>query len=165
MGGKNVIKMTLLKEVFERCKYKNVLTYIQSGNVIFEAEENDVRKITDKLESMLSKTFVYNAKLVVLSEEQLKKVVSNAPKDWKTNNNLRCYVAFTKAPTTPGELLKEVKLKEGVDSVKLGENLIYMTTLLSGISKSGFTKLVGTPVYQNITIRNFKTIVKILSLI
>ncbi len=37
----------------------------------------------------------------------------------------------------------EIKLKEGIDSAKAGVGVVYMTTLLSGLSKSGFTRLVG----------------------
>ncbi|MCX6732130.1 MAG: DUF1697 domain-containing protein [Candidatus Roizmanbacteria bacterium] len=164
VGGNNIIKMTLLKETFERCGYKNVSTYIQSGNVIFESEEKNTQKITNDLENELSKTFAYKAKLVILSHGELMSVLTNTPKEWKTSKDFRCYVAFTKEPVTPDEVIKEVKLKEGIDFIKSGTNVVYMSTLLSGLTKSGFTRLIGTKVYQYITIRNYNTIQKILSL-
>lgn len=39
VGGKNIIKMTDLKKMFEAMCLQNVQTYIQSGNVLFAAHE------------------------------------------------------------------------------------------------------------------------------
>jgi len=43
VGGKNLIKMEDLKKIFESLGFKNVRTYIQSGNVIFESSEKKQR--------------------------------------------------------------------------------------------------------------------------
>jgi uncharacterized protein (DUF1697 family) len=85
-----------------------------------------------------------------------------APKEWKSGTQIRRYMAFVKEPATSKELLDEVILKEGVDDAKVGDGVLYMSTLLSGITKSGFNKLIGTKIYKNITIRNYTTVQKIL---
>jgi uncharacterized protein (DUF1697 family) len=41
VGGNNLIRMVALKASFERAGFRNVATYIQSGNVVFESEDND----------------------------------------------------------------------------------------------------------------------------
>ena len=50
VGGKNIIKMEQLKQVFVNMGFSDVKTYIQSGNVIFRTSENDKLKITDNIE-------------------------------------------------------------------------------------------------------------------
>lgn len=48
VSGKNIIKMEDLREIFDSLGFKNTTTYIQSGNVLFEADENNVRASIEK---------------------------------------------------------------------------------------------------------------------
>lgn len=163
VGGNNIIKMLTLKEAFEERGFKNVLTYINSGNVIFESDEEDGEKLTSKIETMLSITFHYKARVIVKSHEQIKHIVANVPKEWKTSIDIRCYVGFL-ADSVTEEAIKEVRIKEGVDSLKVEQGVLYMTTVLSALTKSEFNKLTGKKIYQDMTIRNYNTTQKILAL-
>jgi len=164
VGGNRIIKMTALKEAVEKCGFTNVSTYIQSGNVIFDSDENKTAAIAAKLEDSLFNNFKYDSSIMVRTHQQFKKVIFEIPIEWKTRNDLRCYLAFIKEPVTAQNVIREIKLKEGIDSVKAGVGVVYMSTLLSGLTKSGFTKLIGTKVYQDITIRNYNTAQKLLAL-
>ncbi len=164
VGGNRIIKMTALKEAVEKCGFTNVSTYIQSGNVIFESDDKSVDTIAAKLEDSLFKHFKYDSSIIVRTHQQFKKVVSEIPIEWKTRNDLRCYLAFIKEPVTAQDVIREIKLKDGIDFVKTGPGVVYLSTLLSGLTKSGFTKLVGKKVYKDITIRNYNTAQKLLAL-
>jgi uncharacterized protein (DUF1697 family) len=164
VGGKNIIKMEKLKSIFMENGYTSVTTFIQSGNVIFETKETNKEKVTKHIENLLSKTVQYKSRVALLSYSELKKVVSDAPREWQTSTDIRCYVAFVIQPVTANDVAKGIKLKDNVDFLKIGSGVVYMTTLLSGITKSGFSKLIGTKVYQYLTIRNFNTTKKLLAL-
>jgi uncharacterized protein (DUF1697 family) len=164
VGGNSLVKMADLKVIFEECGLENVSTYINSGNVIFETEEKDLGKLTKKLEETISKTFGVNGRIVLVSLDQLKKVLQNVPAEWKTQNNLRCYLSFMIPPKRPADLVKEIKLKQDIDFVKEGPGVLYMSTLLSGITKSSFSNLAGKEIYKYITIRNYTTTQKLLKL-
>jgi uncharacterized protein (DUF1697 family) len=161
VGGKNTVKMSDLKKTFEKSGFTNVSTYINSGNVMFESEIEDVKKLTRKIDLLLQKKFAV-IKTVVLSDKQLKDVIGSVPKTWKTGE-LRKYIAFVKSPSEPEDIIKEAQLKEGVDSIDKGPGVVYMSTKLAGITKSGFPKLIAKQVYKNITLRNFSTAQKLLS--
>lgn len=163
VGGNAIIKMADLKAAFEKGGYKNVITYIQSGNVIFESEK-DSKKISKDLEEMLTRTFGYSAKVVVVSHDQINKVLENVPDEWKKEQDLRCYIAFAREPVTSNDVLKEIKLTEGVDFVKIEKGVLYMSTVMSGLTKSGFARLIGKKIYKEITMRNYNTSQKILKL-
>ena len=45
VGGKNIIPMAALAQTFERMKFSSVKTFIASGNVIFAAPKQDLRKL------------------------------------------------------------------------------------------------------------------------
>jgi uncharacterized protein (DUF1697 family) len=164
VGGNAVIKMADLKKAVEQCGFTNVRTYIQSGNIIFESDENNLENITAKLEESLLKNFSLSSGMVVKTCEQLNKLISEIPASWRKNNNLHCYIAFIRKPVTAREVLSEIELKEGVDFVEAGDGVLYLSTLLSGITRSGFSKLMARKISKDITIRNFTTVQKLLAL-
>ncbi|MFA6005707.1 MAG: DUF1697 domain-containing protein [Patescibacteria group bacterium] len=164
VGGNNLIKMADLKAVFEDGGFQNVSTYIQSGNVLFESDDDNSTSVSKKLEKLLSETFVMSLRVMVRSYDELRTVLTDVPHEWKTRDDIRCYVAFVREPVTEEDVVKEIKLKDGVDFVKTGPGVVYMTTLTSGLTKSGFTKLVGKKIYQDLTMRNYNTTRKIFEL-
>lgn len=164
VGGNSIIKMTLLKNAFQKLGMKNVTTYIQSGNVIFESDESNIVKLTEKIENNLSKTFSYHGRTVLRSFPQMQKVLKEVPTDWKKRKDIRCYIAFVREPVSVTEIAKEIKLKEGIDFIKVGDGVFYMTTLLEGLTKSSFSKIAGNSFYKDITIRNYNTSQKILAI-
>lgn len=166
VGGKNIIKMTDLKACFENMGFSDVVTYIQSGNVLFQSDEKDKNKLTDKIEKGLSKTFKYKSRLVVIPYKELKDIVQAAPRGFgKDAETYRYDVIFLKEPLTPKEAMKSVSVKEGVDTAYAGKHALYFSRLISKASSSHLTKIVGLPVYQNMTIRNWNTTTKLLALI
>lgn len=165
VGGNNIIKMADLKACFESLGMTDVATYIQSGNVIFKSAEKDKAKLTSKIEAGLSKRFNYEARLVVIAHKQLKQTVEDAPRGFgKDLEKFRCDVIFLKEPLTPKEAMKSVSVKEGVDNAYVGKDVLYFSRLTARASSSHLTRIIGLPVYQNMTIRNWNTATKLLAL-
>lgn len=162
VGGNCIIKMTDLKTTFESLGYEAVTTLIQSGNVIFTSN-NTSERITEELEARLSKKFGYGSKVVVLTESEFRNILKNVPDEWKNKNDIRCYIAFLKYPLKSSEVTKEIVLTKNVDFLKEGEKAVYMTTVMSGLMKSGFKKLIGKAAYKNMTMRNYNTAQRLLT--
>lgn len=78
VGGKNIIKMAELKKMFEAMGFQNVQTYIQSGNVLFAAHE-DEKTLTRSIEHQIEKVFGFNAKVVLRTAEELERIIENSP--------------------------------------------------------------------------------------
>lgn len=165
VGGNNIIKMADLKSTFEQMGFDEVKTYIQSGNVIFNSDEIDLIKLEKKIEEILSEKFNYKSKVVIISHEQLERIVENAPKDFGVYaQDYRYDVLFLKSPLTPNEALEKIILREGVDNVNGGEGILYFSRLISKAGQSYLNKIVGTPIYKEMTIRNWNTTTKLLEL-
>ena len=166
VGGKNIIKMEQLKQVFVNMGFSDVKTYIQSGNVIFRTSENDKLKITDRIENQLQKNFSAEIKTLLLTADDLTETVENAPENFGAEpEKFRYDVWFLLPPTMVNELVSNLRLREGVDFLQTGKNVIYTSRLTSQMGKSYFSKIVQTPVYQHLTIRNWNTATKLLELI
>jgi uncharacterized protein (DUF1697 family) len=165
VGGNNLIRMPALKACFEAQGFCDVSTYIQSGNVLFTAGRSDHHALTSKIEAALSKTFAYQSRVVVRSFEQMKAIVQGAPAGFGTRPAAYRYdVIFLKHPLTAEEALKSVTVKPGVDRVFAGDGVLYFSRLISKATQSRLGRVVGTPAYQNMTIRNWNTTARLLEL-
>lgn len=163
VGGNNKIKMADLKAAVEKAGYTNVVTLIQSGNVIFDSSIKDQEKIAKQLEQVILKTFKVTSRVVIRSLSQMKKVLAEVPKSW-ARSDIRKYVAFIKEPVTAVAVAHGIPAREGVDILDVGDGVLYMATEMSGLTRSAYNKIVGTKIYQDMTLRNFNTTQKILAI-
>jgi uncharacterized protein (DUF1697 family) len=162
VGGKSLIKMAEIKEAFQKAGFTNVTTYINSGNILFESEITDIEHLENTIEALFEKNF-FSITTIVLSVTDIRDVLSQVPKNWQ-HDDARRYIAFLKNPTKPEEVINQAQLKEGIDSIAKGPRVVYMTTLMSGLTKSGFPRLAGKPIYKRTTIRNYTTVQKFFQL-
>src|SRR5215470_12172982 len=78
VGGHNKIKMAELKRLFEELGYGQVETYIQSGNVLFTAEDAE-QLVRQRLEREIEATFGFPVTVVLRTGEELRRVVVACP--------------------------------------------------------------------------------------
>jgi uncharacterized protein (DUF1697 family) len=165
VGGSNLIRMPALKASFEEQGHGNVATYIQSGNVLFTSKSSNQRTLVRQIERALSDSFSYSARVVVRSHEQMKEIVAAAPRGFGTRPAVYRYdVIFLKDPLTAPQAMKSVTTRAGVDRAVAGDGVLYFSRLISRASQSHLSRIVGTPAYQNMTIRNWNTTGKLLEL-
>jgi uncharacterized protein (DUF1697 family) len=162
VGGNGIVKMDGLKTLFEGLGFTGVKTYIQSGNVLFDAEEQAQIMLGKKIEARLLREFSIETKTALLSLSELSEVVDNKPDNFGCDDeNYKYDVIFTIAPVTASGIQKELKLKEGVDAMSVGEKVVYIARLKKELTKSRFSKIARTAVYPYITIRNWNTVKKL----
>jgi uncharacterized protein (DUF1697 family) len=167
VGGKNLIKMADLKACFEANGYVDVVTYIQSGNVVFTARGTGAPELASRIERMLSETFGhYDASVVLRTKAQMRAIVDKAPTGFGTDPaGFRYDVIFLKAPLTAKVAMRSISMREGVDEVVPGSGVLYSSRLVSRLTQSRLNKIVGTPAYANMTIRNWNTTTKLTAML
>jgi uncharacterized protein (DUF1697 family) len=166
VGGNNIIKMTALKAAFEEMGVTDVVTYIQSGNVVFASKAANKPKLTKTIEDALGKTFSYSALVVVVTADELARVVSEAPPGFGTlPARYRYDVLFVKPPLMAREALASVPTKPSVDEVHAGGHALYFRRSIAKASESRLSRLVSMPLYKSLTIRNWNTTTKLLALL
>jgi uncharacterized protein (DUF1697 family) len=165
VGGRNPIRMPELVECFRDAGYREVGTYLQSGNVLFTAADK-TRKKAPKLEAdveaMLEERFGTPLLVVIRSRDQLAQTIDAAPKD-HGSPKLRSDIFFLKHPLTAEKALAEMpELREGVDSVAPGPGAIYFSRVAAKATKTRIQKFMGMPVFQQVTVRTWGTSVRLL---
>jgi uncharacterized protein (DUF1697 family) len=165
VGGKNLIKMPALKVAFEDAGFGGVSTYIQSGNVLFSSPSRSAKQLAERIEAMLAAAFDYVPTVVVRSSSQLREIVAEAPKGFGTDPaRYRYDVIFLKEPLTAAEALPQVRTNPAVDTSAAGPGVLYFSRLIAKATASRLNTIVASPIYPSVTIRNWNTTTKLLSL-
>jgi uncharacterized protein (DUF1697 family) len=165
VGGNNLIKMADLKQWFEAQGFESVATYIQSGNVLFESVDQDAARLAQRIEEGLLARFAYNARIVLRSHAQMRAAVAGAPPGFGGQPDLYRYDAlFVREPVQAADVLRHLNPREGVDTADAGPAVCYFSRLISRATQSYLSKIVGSPVYKDLTIRNWATTTKLLAL-
>jgi len=164
VGGRNIITMDRLKASFERSGFEQVATVIQSGNVVFESAVKSSRALEQTIEAALTAAFGYPSTVVVRSLPELRRTLGQAPVEWNTRTDLRCNIAFIRAPITAAQVVAAIEPRKDVDFVTRGTGAVFMATLLRDVKKSGLPKLLTTTVYRSLTVRNYNSTRRILAL-
>ena len=165
VGGGNVIRMADLRPAFEALGYRDVATYIQSGNVLFRARPTNPARMAAQIETALSAEFGYRASVVLRSRAQMRIVVERAPEGFGADALYRYDVLYLKEPLLAPEVLTSIRTRDGVDDAHAGDGVIYFSRLTRRASQSYLPRLVSMPVYQQITIRNWNTTTRLLQLL
>jgi uncharacterized protein (DUF1697 family) len=79
VGGQRLIKMPELVRIFGAAQCKNVRTYQQAGNVIFESRTVNRKNLTKKIEAALESDLGYRVPVVVRSVLELQKLIARDP--------------------------------------------------------------------------------------
>jgi uncharacterized protein (DUF1697 family) len=163
VGGKNIVRMTELREAVEAMGHAEVSTYIQSGNLLFRAPRQKRAELAERIESELSRRFGIELKVVLLTHAQLRRVVGDAPRGFGADTH-KCDVLFLRAPLTAGKAMAVVETRDGIDGAWTGPGVLYYSRLAAKASGSRLSKIVARPEYQNMTIRSWSTTTKLLAL-
>ena len=163
VGGRNKVAMTDLRAAFEEAGHAAVRTYIQSGNVLFDAPG---KMGEEEVEQVLERRFRLPLVVVLRTERQLRALVEGAPEGFgQRPDEYHSDVVFLKSPLTSRQAMGVVKLREGVDAAWPGRGVVYFARLSARRTSSRMSAIVGTPEYQSMTIRSWATTTKLLSLL
>ncbi|WP_238650888.1 DUF1697 domain-containing protein [Paenibacillus piscarius] len=165
VGGNKVIRMQELKSTLGTLPFRNVRTYIQSGNVVFESEALTGDGLAERISGKIQETFGFEVPVMIRSLKELEAVIAgnpfplSEPEDFK-----RLYVSFLAAEPA-GEALEKLRPYEnGADQVRVtGREMytLYETSISnSPLFKVPFDKLLGTA----LTVRNWNTLGKVAAL-
>ena len=165
VGGHKKIKMADLRLLFEEMGYKDVMTYIQSGNVVFKSEVKDHRKHQNQISEAIKNHYGFEVPILVKTRTEIKKVLDNNPyndpEDLASNK-----IYFF--------LLQEIPKKEVIETTStiIFENEKFIITpecvfirydLGAGKAKCGIN-FFESKLKVATTSRNYRTMTKLLEL-
>jgi uncharacterized protein (DUF1697 family) len=160
VGGNNKVDMKQLKTTFELLGFANVVTYINSGNIVFEDLSKEQSVIVSEIEKAIKQDFQLEIKVLLRNSENIETICSELPATWLKNEMMRTDVLFLWEKFDRPEVIELLQINP-VDNVKYLPGAILWNVEGKNYSKSGMIKLMGTELYKNITIRNVNTVRKL----
>ena len=79
VGGHNKIKMEALRALYESLKLRDAQTYVQSGNVIFRSDEQDIARLTKRIEEGIEGKFGFRPDVILRTAAEMRDVVERNP--------------------------------------------------------------------------------------
>ena len=158
--------MAELRACFKGLGFTHVSTYSNSGNVLFESAEKSDAKLVTLCEEAIEKRFGFRVICAVISIDELKDSLAHAP-DWWGNggDGVKDNTLFVIAPKTTADIMKEVgEPKPEYEKVAAHGRIIFWTSSFKTFGRTQYSKIVGMPAYQYVTIRNATTAKKLIEL-
>ncbi|NML36827.1 DUF1697 domain-containing protein [Chitinophaga sp. G-6-1-13] len=162
VGGRQV-KMEALRALFEQAGLKNVKTYIQSGNVIFDSGSNSTA-LESKIEKLLEKNLGFDVPTCIRSVAEIQAVLDNNPYPGIVpDKDLQIYIAFLQ--TLPGKEAAAIleTMQNDIETYRMNSREVYVlmkkNTGASPFSNNYLEKKLGLVA----TTRNLATVTKVTS--
>ena len=161
VGGHKVIKMEDLREIVEQTGGKNVQTYIQSGNVVFDHAARSGAALTPMLSDAIMKGTGFDVSVVVRSAREMALTIDENP--FKKADPDQLHVFFLPAKAPP-DLLKKFNQKPFAPEKCVAARDVY-AYLPNGMGNSKIVAALGKlPALQHATARNWRTVSKLLEM-
>ena len=167
ISGKNKISMNELKLELENKKYKNISTYINSGNVIFESNIDNKEFIMKDINKIIKNKFNLEIPVFVMTVLELEDILNNNPNWWGTDSKEVYHnLIFIIPPTKYEEVYDTIgEPKEDIEKIKEYNNCIFWSYDLKNYRKSNWwSKTASTNISNKITIRTANTMKKVLAI-
>jgi len=162
VGGHHKVPMSDLLIELKKMGFKNIITLLNSGNIIFDTASNNQVKLENELAIHLEKHFGFPIPTIVKKSEVILELFNNKPfKSVKLTKDIRFYVSFIKKNLEANLKLPWVSLDKSYQIIAIKDKTICSVLDLS-ISKTPKAMRVLEQFYgKNITTRNWNTIEKI----
>jgi len=79
VSGQKTVKMSDLKSLYQEIGFQNVITYIQSGNVVFDSEDKNSSSVKQKIQSAIESKYQFQVPVEIRSNQELLNMIEACP--------------------------------------------------------------------------------------
>ena len=168
VGGNNKVVMSELRAQIAAAGFGHVRTYINSGNLLFEAEDQASREdVAQAVEDILARHYDFPIWLALLMAQDYLVQLDELPDWWHGEVARRDALFYTRG-------LDRDHVRERIEAMELGDEAVYFgehAVFWGKFDEKSFLKtayhkrLLREDFYRQVTIRSGSTIEKIAALL
>ena len=168
VGGKNKVVMSELREQIAAEGFGHVRTYINSGNLLFEAEGDAPREnVAQAVEDLLARHYDFPIRLALLTAQDYLAQLDKLPDWWHGEVARRDALFYTRG-------LDRDHVRERIEAMELGDEAVYFgehAVFWGKFDEKSFLKtayhkrLLREDFYRQVTIRSGSTVEKIAAML
>lgn len=157
------VPMKTLKDLLQGLGLSNVVTYLNSGNVVFESGLA-TSELTRLIEEELERAFGEKVPTLVKTSTEMIEIAGSIPSEWGSNDGEQTYVAYLFSDVDEPSLVSELPVKRQFMSIFYAPGAIVWNIKREDYNRSQITKIVGHSSYARMTTRNVNTARKLAAL-
>ena len=166
VGGNNKVVMSELREQIEAAGFGHVRTYINSGNLLFEAEAPR-EDVAQRVEDLLASRYDFPIRVALLTAQDYLEELHNLPDWWHGKVARRDAIFYTRG-------LDRHHVRERIEAMELGDEAVHFgehAVFWGKFDEKSFLKtayhkrLLREEFYRQVTIRSGSTVEKIAALL
>jgi uncharacterized protein (DUF1697 family) len=157
------VPMKTLKALLEGLGLGDVVTYLNSGNVVLDSALSASR-LTQLINDELERAFGENIPTLVKTSAEVIAIAESIPSEWGSNDGEQTYVAYLFSDVDKPSLVSELPVKRQFMSIFYAPGAIVWNIKRENYNRSQITKIVGHSSYARMTTRNVNTARKLAAL-
>jgi uncharacterized protein (DUF1697 family) len=164
VGGNNVVDMKRLQAAARADGLEEVSTYINSGNLIFSADDETNTALAGRVERIIADEFALTIPAVVRTGANIDTVAAAIPTAWKNDSDHKTDVLFLWDAAARPDSVQALNGVDGVDDIVYVERAIVWHVDRSRYNASAMSQFAKNPIYKQMTARNANTVRKLAEL-
>ena len=143
ISGKNKVPMPELKQYCTELGYDGVVTYLNSGNIVFSQEDRDEQELAEEIKNLITENFGLDVPAFVIKQTALREILDSAPEWWGTDDkDIYDNLIFVMPPAdaywvsgrigTPTEGLEQIEICQ-LSLIALSEKDAYIEGFKIGV--------------------------------
>jgi uncharacterized protein (DUF1697 family) len=157
------VPMKTLQALLEGLGLADVVTYLNSGNAVFDSALSASR-LTPLIEEELERAFGATIPTLVKTAAEMIAIAESIPSEWGSNAGEQTYVAYLFSDVDEPGLVSELPVKRQFMSIFYTPGAVVWNIKREDYNRSQITKIVGHSSYARMTTRNVNTARKLAAL-
>lgn len=168
VGGNHPVPKGEFKAVLESLGFYDVTIYINSGNAVFSSDHEPVAA---EVRAALEERFIFDVPTLILSGDKIRAIAAAIPADWTNDppkpdkSGQKSDVVYLFDEVNAPDVLEKMGYRPEVETMIYVDGAVLANIPRSRQSKYSLLRVVGTPLYRHITIRNIATAKKLAELV
>ncbi len=164
VGGHNILPMAKLKSDLESLNVKNVRTYIQSGNVVFDSTAKTASSLSKRIAQRIEERHDFRPHLIILDREDLQTAIESNPFPKAVSDPKTLHFLFLAEPASHPDMEALNDAKTSSERYELTDGVFYLHAP-DGIGRSKLAANAEKHLGVVTTGRNYRTVDKLLSMV
>ena len=164
VGGNNILPMAKLKSDLESLKLKNVRTYIQSGNAVFDSPAKTASSLTKNIARRIEEQHGFRPHLLIFNRKDLLTAIESNPFPKAASDPKTLHFFFLAEPASDPDMEALDHAKTPTEKYKLTDRVFYLHAP-DGIARSKLAAHAEKHLGVVTTARNYRTVDKVLSMV
>ena len=166
VGGKNKVVMSELRELIAHAGFGHVRSYINSGNLLFEAD-TPVGDVAHMVEDILERNYDFPIRLAILTGEDYLVELADLPDWWHGDVARRDALFYTRGLDRDHVRERIEAMELGDEAVHFGEHAVFWGKFddKEFLKTAYHKRLLREDFYRQVTIRSGATVEKIAAML